>query len=451
MRFSPLLRPAALFSHARWYGDPAMHADSAVALENVSKSYQLGIERAPTLKELALGFWRRRPEGTRHQVLRDVSFHIPRGQVLGIIGENGSGKSTILKLVAGVTDPDSGRVHVAGRVSSLLEVGAGFHPDMTGRENIYLNGAILGMSRSEVRAKFDSIVAFAELEEFIDTAVKYYSSGMYMRLGFSVGIHVEPEIMVVDEILSVGDEVFQLKCKEKMKELKRRGVTLIFVSHDLGSIQEICDRALLIDGGRILYDGAPPDTVAEYHALIFDRFGTKVVGPHLWAARNRFGTQKLRITDFYLVDAAGERRQALHPGDEADMVVEFECEEEHFAPLFSLSVQDDHDRLVFSTDMRYLKPVPERLGRKGEVRLRGQLNLLPGFYTVTLIAIPQSGYGASDWMDQIYDCHHMTFGFTVKRRPGEQDMQQGAAFLASHWEADWLEPYPDVYAERARP
>lgn len=422
-----------------------MNNGIAVQFCNVTKAYQLGIERAPTLREFVLGFGRTRRTSSRHVALQDVSFDIPRGQVLGVIGENGSGKSTILKLVAGITDPDAGTVRAAGRISSLLEVGAGFHPDMTGRENVYLNGAILGMSRNEIQKKFDAIVAFSELEEFIDTPVKFYSSGMYMRLGFSVGIHVNPEIMVVDEILAVGDELFQLKCKERIKELKRQGVTLLFVSHDLRSVQEICDRALLLDHGKVAWDGSPEDAVSEYHALIFERVGHRSAGEHLWVARNRFGTQELQVTDFYLTDEHGQQRKSFYPGEKAKMVIEFESEKPNLAPLFSLALNDSDGRQVFSTDMRYLTLHPERVGTRSSVSLDCRLNLLSGFYAVTILVIPQDAYGQRDWLDRVYDSHVMTKGFTIKRNKAEQDVQTGRCFLNSHWTAEWIEPYENPY------
>lgn len=421
-----------------------MNDGIAVELRNVTKRYRLGSDRGGTLKERFLGRAKAAASGI-HTALENVSFDVPAGQVLGIIGENGSGKSTILKLIAGITDPDAGTVRAAGRVSSLLEVGAGFHPDLTGRENVYLNGAILGMNRADIAARFDDIVAFAELETFIDTPVKFYSSGMYMRLGFAVGIHVNPRIMVVDEILAVGDEIFQIKCKNKIRELKAQGVTLIFVSHDLASVQEICDRCLLMDHGKTLYDGSPEDAVAEYHAVIFDRVGSRTLGPHLWVSRNRFGNQKLQIKRAVLVDSEGRERDAFAPGEEAAFVFEFESDEAHLSPLFSFILQDDNGAPVFSTDMRHLRPIPAKVPNRSAIRLRCRLNLIPGFYTFSIAAIPQEGYGKTDWLEWIYDYHAMTHGFTIRRDSRERDVLRGACFLDSHWEADWLEPYADPY------
>jgi lipopolysaccharide transport system ATP-binding protein len=196
--------------------------------------------------------------------LQDVSFTVRPGERLGIIGRNGAGKSTLLKVLSRITEPTTGRVELAGRVASLLEVGTGFHPELTGRENIFLNGAVLGMTRREIRRRFDEIVDFAEVERFLDTPVKRYSSGMYMRLAFAVAAHLEPEILVVDEVLAVGDAAFQRKCLGKMEAAGRDGRTVLFVSHNMGAVAGLCDRALLIDGGRVLLDGSPADCIARY-------------------------------------------------------------------------------------------------------------------------------------------------------------------------------------------
>jgi ABC-type polysaccharide/polyol phosphate transport system ATPase subunit len=187
---------------------------------------------------------------------------------MGIIGRNGSGKSTVLKLIAGVTAPSEGEIFVYGRVSPLIELGAGFHPDLTGRENVFLNASILGMSRKEVLARFDEIISFAELWEFVDTPVKRYSSGMYIRLGFSVAVHSDPEILLVDEVLAVGDAAFQEKCLAKMQEFRSQGVTIVLVSHSMELVEEFCERALLLNGGGVLADGAPTEVVKRYTDLI---------------------------------------------------------------------------------------------------------------------------------------------------------------------------------------
>jgi lipopolysaccharide transport system ATP-binding protein len=203
--------------------------------------------------------------------LKDVSFEVQRGEVLGIIGRNGAGKSTLLKILSRITRPTNGNVQLWGRVGSLLEVGTGFHPELSGRENIFLNGAVLGMKRGEIESKFDEIVDFAEIQQFLDTPVKHYSSGMYMRLAFAVAAHLEPEILLVDEVLAVGDTQFQKKCLGKMQEVAKEGRTVLFVSHNLGAIQNMCKRCLLIDFGALIYNGNPKTTIDNYIEMLHEK------------------------------------------------------------------------------------------------------------------------------------------------------------------------------------
>lgn len=255
-------------------------SDVAIRVEGIGKQYRIGEARPsfPTLRDAIAASARRAAsvlfspmrsfrERTRPEMfwaLRDVSFEVKEGDVVGIIGGNGAGKSTLLKILSRITEPTEGRAEIYGRVGSLLEVGTGFHPELTGRENTFLNGAILGMSRQEIARKFDEIVAFAEVERFIDTPVKHYSSGMYLRLAFAVAAHLEPEILIVDEVLAVGDAAFQKKCLGKMGDVARHGRTVLFVSHNMGMIQALCHRALFVHKGRIVTDGPVADTIATY-------------------------------------------------------------------------------------------------------------------------------------------------------------------------------------------
>lgn len=245
--------------------------ERALELNQVSKKFRKG-ELHDSLRDAIPALVRRliRAPSNANLVerefwaLRDVSFAVERGEVLGIIGHNGAGKSTMLKILSGVLKPTTGCVHVNGLLSALIEVGAGFHPDLTGRQNIFLNGTILGMKRSEIARKFDQIVAFSGLEEFLDTPVKRYSTGMYARLGFSVAAHVDPEILIVDEVLSVGDYSFQNKCMERMKEIVKNGAAVIFVSHNLNAVATLCTRALLLDHGRVTAEGSPNELIQTY-------------------------------------------------------------------------------------------------------------------------------------------------------------------------------------------
>jgi lipopolysaccharide transport system ATP-binding protein len=255
-------------------------SSDAIAIDKLGKQYTIGTtaigER--TFRESVTGWvsgpWRRfrqmagSAEGTRtFWALKDVSFRVDIGEVIGIVGPNGAGKSTLLKVLSRITPPTEGYVDLTGRVSSLLEVGTGFHPELTGRENVFLNGAILGMLRAEIVRKFDAIVAFAELEQFIDTPVKHYSSGMFVRLAFSVAAHLEPEILIVDEVLSVGDLHFRNRCLGRMQDLRDEGRTVLFVSHDLTSVRQLCTRALLLNGGRVVADGTPAAITRTYERM----------------------------------------------------------------------------------------------------------------------------------------------------------------------------------------
>ncbi len=254
-----------------------MSAQSVVSVSNLSKRYVIGhavpyATLRDTLSQGARRLWSRfgtspAPDASKEEfwALRDVSFTVTRGEVVGIIGRNGAGKSTLLKILSRITDPTTGRVGLRGRVASLLEVGTGFHPELTGRENIFLNGAILGMMRAEIARKFDEIVAFAEIERFLDTPVKHYSSGMYVRLAFAVAAHLEPEILIIDEVLAVGDAAFQKKCLGKIGEVARgAGRTVLFVSHNMGVVANLCSRAILLDAGRVVRDG-PANQVVSAH------------------------------------------------------------------------------------------------------------------------------------------------------------------------------------------
>jgi lipopolysaccharide transport system ATP-binding protein len=254
---------------------------TVISVEQVSKSYRLGQIGGGTLKEDVSRWWaklRGKPDpslkigqehharhmGEQFWALDDVSFEVKQGEVLGIIGRNGAGKSTLLKILSQVTTPTSGEIKIKGRIASLLEVGTGFHPDLTGRENVFLNGAILGMTKAEIRKKFDEIVAFSGIEEFIDTPVKRYSSGMYVRLAFAVAAHLEPEILICDEVLAVGDTEFQKKCMGKMKDVAEHGRTILFVSHNLEAVRKLCTRGVLLEDGRVILAGSTDSVIGKY-------------------------------------------------------------------------------------------------------------------------------------------------------------------------------------------
>lgn len=251
-------------------------SETVIRVDNLGKQYRIGETlKHDTFRDLASDLFSRHILRRKSQpkkgietiwALKNVSFEVKRGEVVGIIGRNGAGKSTLLKILSRITDPTEGRAEICGRVGSLLEVGTGFHPELTGRENIYLNGAILGMTKNDIHKQFDAIVEFAEIEKFLDTPVKRYSSGMYVRLAFAVAAHLEPEVLVVDEVLAVGDAAFQKKCLRKMGDVAQEGRTILFVSHNMGAITRLCKRAIWVDAGKIVFDGLSDAAVAQYQS-----------------------------------------------------------------------------------------------------------------------------------------------------------------------------------------
>ncbi|HBB89354.1 MAG TPA: ABC transporter ATP-binding protein [Blastocatellia bacterium] len=285
-----------------------------IKVENLNKQYQIGARAEPyeTFRESLAGALRKRFRGLRGEkngdggsepfwALRDIDFEVKPGEVLGVIGRNGAGKSTLLKILSRITEPTSGRIELYGRVASLLEVGTGFHPELTGRENIFLNGAILGMRRAEIERKFDEIVAFAEIDQFLDTPVKRYSSGMYVRLAFAVAAHLEPEILIIDEVLAVGDAAFQKKCLGKISSVAQQGRTVLFVSHNLVAVKAMCSRAILLQQGRLVDDGPPTRVVNNYLGA-----GRTSRAEIQWLGPAAPGTNIFRLRGVRLRNLAGE-------------------------------------------------------------------------------------------------------------------------------------------------
>ncbi len=277
-------------------------SSSAVRVEGISKRYRLGATpRYRTLRESLGGIFRRRAaDAPTMWALRDVSFSVGAGEVVGIIGRNGAGKSTLLKVLSRITAPTEGRAEVHGRVASLLEVGTGFHPELTGRENIFLNGAILGMKRREIVRKLDEIVAFAEVAKFVDTPVKHFSSGMYLRLAFAIAAHLEPEVLIIDEVLAVGDASFQRRCLDKMDDVSRHGRTVLFVSHNMPAVTRLCPRTVLLDGGRVVDDGPSPRVVASYL-----KSGLGTTGAREWDEASAPGNAVVRLRAVRVRDGGG--------------------------------------------------------------------------------------------------------------------------------------------------
>jgi ABC-type polysaccharide/polyol phosphate transport system ATPase subunit len=317
----------------------------AISFRNVSKTYRIGSYRG-SLRSLLLGRANEHPDPAKTlKALDDVSFDVHSGEAVGLIGHNGAGKTTILKLLSRVTCPTRGSIAVQGRLSALIQLGAGFHPDLSGRDNVYLNGAILGLTQAEIRRRFDEIVAFAELEQFIDTPVKRYSSGMYARLGFAVAVHVSPDVLLVDEVLAVGDTAFQYRCLQKMREFLEAGRTIVFVSHNLDAVQSVCNRVLWVDRGKLRCDGPPAEVITSYlqqdeeRALISSNGGSKHnQGP-------------LHIDRVVLRDGAGRETQEFASGDDIIVDLHYSAQRSIRSPYASIGVGVQSSGILFLATM----------------------------------------------------------------------------------------------------
>jgi ABC-type polysaccharide/polyol phosphate transport system ATPase subunit len=375
--------------------------------------------------------------------VRDVSFTVPAGRTLGVIGRNGSGKSTMLKLVAGITKPTQGSVKVNGRISALIELGAGFHPEISGRENVFINGIMLGLSKREVARRFDEIVDFAELKDFIDAPVKTYSSGMYMRLGFAVAIHVDPDVLLVDEVLAVGDEGFTHKCLDKFAEFKRRGKTILLVTHALSMVERFCDEALWLDGGARQGMGDPKRIIDAYitavergeEALLAagdaraqesatpvspDEPASAVLPDHpvetaaapanmFLAAEGRWGSREVEITDVALSTGAGEPAHVFHSGDRLDIRIRIRAPLPIEDFVFGLGLFNAEGVCCYGTNTNIEEFKSESLHGDAEVTITiDSLDLVEGTYKVDVAVHRLDGYP--------YDYHRLLYTFRVKSR-----------------------------------
>jgi ABC-type polysaccharide/polyol phosphate transport system ATPase subunit len=340
-----------------------------IAVDRVSQCFRVSSQPHRTLKDLVVA--RRRTTRSDVWALRDVSLQTEPGEALALVGRNGSGKTTLLRLLSGIFKPTSGRVAVGGRVGSLLELGAGFHPDFTGRENVYLNGSIHGLSRARIRESMDEIIAFAELERFIDLPVRTYSSGMYMRLGFSVAAHIEADVLLLDEVFAVGDEDFQRKCFGKIAEFKRRGGTMVFVSHDAQAVERLCDRAVLLRQGVVAFDGPTRDAIAHYRRLLAEERSPD----ELAAGLREWGTGEASIRSARLLDLDGDERRQYAAGEPFVIELLVATAENVDAPVLSLELRDN-DGVVLAG----LTQSTAELGwsrRAGECTLRFEVDRLP--------------------------------------------------------------------------
>ncbi|HVL82487.1 MAG TPA: ABC transporter ATP-binding protein [Actinomycetota bacterium] len=367
----------------------------AVRASGISKRFKLYHERASSLKERVISLRRARYE--EFWALKDVSLTVDPGETIGLIGPNGSGKSTLLKVVAGIMRPDTGSVETTGRMASLLELGAGFHPDLTGRENVYLNASILGLTRRETDRYFDDIVAFSELEQFVDMQVKHYSSGMYVRLGFAVAVHVEPEILIVDEVLSVGDEVFQRKCLDRIRMFQKEGRTIVFVTHAVDLVKQICTRAAFLHHGELIEAGPAADVVRTFRETLHGE-------AHLEAApMTERGTGEVKIVSVLLRDDEGRERQIFQADEMMDISVEIESQHPVEDPCIGIAIYDERDRHVFGVNSIKRKIDLGTLDGKMRVRFRlNRLPLLEGRYALTVGVHSRDERTAYHWQEKAY-------------------------------------------------
>jgi lipopolysaccharide transport system ATP-binding protein len=350
-----------------------------------ARTYQTMRDRLAGLLAAPAGWLRKRPQSRGDAVdfwaLKDVSFEVQTGEVVGIIGRNGAGKSTLLKVLSRITEPTEGRVTLHGRVASLLEVGTGFHPELTGRENIYLNGAVLGMARSEIARKFDEIVDFAEVERFLDTPVKRYSSGMYVRLAFAVAAHMEPEILIVDEVLAVGDAEFQKKCLGKMGRVASAGRTVLFVSHNLAVVEALCSRAVLLGAGRIHLDGPVGAVISRYHAMSSNG---RAASATAFAHAIRRGSSPV-FASAALIDEAGNSTSHVRLGGALRIDIEIGRESAILSPSIGIGIDDTMGRRMLDLHNPLRGVVLNELTGRGTITCRvPNLPLAPGEYTIKL-------------------------------------------------------------------
>lgn len=395
-------------------------SEPIIRVENLSKCYRIhheSRERYTALRDVITRKVRHlfTPSTTSHQpsteedfwALKDVSFEVNQGEVVGIIGRNGAGKSTLLKILSRITEPTKGRITLNGRIASLLEVGTGFHPELTGRENIYLNGAILGMTKAEIKSKFDEIVAFAEVERFLDTPVKRYSSGMYVRLAFAVAAHLEPEILVVDEVLAVGDAEFQKKCLGKMKDVAGGGRTVLFVSHNMAAVKALCMKVIMLEQGCVQHCGAVDEIVECYLRSGEAGVHDGVISDDL---PRQYSTGEARLRRIQLLDAAGNQAQSALTGESLHIHVEWEIIRPLTSAIVEIGVMDFDGHQItqsFSCD-KHGVGWPMETGWH-EIRLRIDETFFPGRYSL-LVGLHKDDGTTVDFVERALDFEVLNTG-----------------------------------------
>lgn len=403
--------------------------EDAIRLENVSVQYRSPQERIGTFKEYAIRWMQRRVEHQSFWALRDVSFSVRRGEVFGLIGQNGAGKSTLLKLIARVLRPSHGRVWVKGRVAPLLEVGAGFHPELTGRENVILNGAMLGFSRAEMDAKLPGIIEYAGLADFIDAPMRTYSSGMWARLGFAVATDADPDILIVDEILSVGDEAFQRKSAERMDSFRERGVTILLVSHNMSVIEELCQRAAWLDHGQLRALGPAASVVHQYLERVREGESQRLAQQPTAEESRRWGSRKIEITRARLLNAQGAEQFIFHTGEKLVLEMEYIAHQPIPSPIFGVAIHRSDGAHITGPNTGFSGLDLGLVQGRGVIRYcLPSLPLLEGSYFFS--------YASTDRDDtEMFDYHDRALPFQVDNHGHGVRERFGMLVLSGEWQA----------------
>lgn len=366
---------------------------TAISVKGVSKKFKLIHNPAFSIKERVLRFGRNPYD--EFWALRDIDLRIAEGETVGMLGHNGSGKSTLLKCIAGIILPTTGSIRLKGRLASLLELGAGFHPELSGRENVYINASFLGIPRRDIERRFDDIVGFAELEHFIDTQVKFYSSGMYVRLGFAVAVNVDPDVLLVDEVLAVGDEVFQKKCLDRVAEFQREGRTILFVTHGADLVRQICNRAIVLDHGNMVADGPPGESIRIFREHLHGHLVNDIV-PDAQHHRD----ERIHITDVVVDHSGRPDRTFLYAGEQLSISVSFEASVPVNDAVFELQIYDGNGRVVYGADTDTLNlHLPPLMGTGAVTFTIDSVPLLDGAYPVSISLKDREHGRLLDWRD----------------------------------------------------
>ncbi|MDA8233795.1 MAG: ABC transporter ATP-binding protein [Clostridia bacterium] len=413
---------------------------TVIEVKNVWKKFRLYHEKRPSLKEIIL--FKGRGKWEDFWVLKDINLKIEKGTTVGLIGQNGSGKSTLLKLLTNIIYPDKGQLNIKGRVSSLLELGAGFHPDFTGRENIYYNSSVFGLTKKEIDKRVDEIIEFSELEEFIDNPVRSYSSGMYMRLAFATAINVDPDILLIDEVLAVGDANFQKKCLRKINEFRKQGKTIVFVSHDHNVVAKLCNYAVWLDQGEIKASGGSKGVIDSYLAHMAEQEEIRLAGEHKQREENdvigevvdnervartkeevnseqesqgqspnRWGTREIEITDVKLLDGKSIERHVFDSGEHVTIQIRYKVNKGFGNPVFGIGIFRDDGICCYGTNTEIDNLLIKDLKDQGAVLFKVDLNLTEGHFLLNVAVHDEDGY--------MYDYQSSRYSFVVNSKLSE--------------------------------